>query len=36
MKKIINIAICALSVFALSSCEKFFTRSPWNEFYAET
>ena len=36
MKKIINIAICALSVFALSSCEKFFTRSPWNEFDAET
>ena len=23
-------------MFALTSCEKFFTRSPWNEFDAET
>lgn len=36
MKKIFNIALCSLAVFAMSSCDKFFTRSPWNEFDAET
>lgn len=36
MKKFINIILCAVAVFALSSCEKFFTRTPWNEFDAET
>ena len=36
MKKIFNIAICAAAVFAMTSCEKFFTREPINEFSAET
>ncbi len=36
MKKIFNIAICAVALFSLTSCEKFFTRTPWNEFDAET
>ena len=36
MKKIVNIIICAAAVLAMSSCEKFFERSPWNEFGAET
>lgn len=36
MKKIYNIILCASAVLALSSCEKFFTRGPINEFSAET
>ena len=36
MKKIFSLIFCAAALFALTSCEKFFTRSPWNEFDAET
>ena len=36
MKKFFNIILCASAVLALSSCEKFFTRTPINEFDAET
>ncbi len=36
MKKFFNIILCTVAVLALSSCEKFFTRTPWNEFDAET
>ena len=36
MKKIFNIALCAAALLGASSCEKFFTREPINEFSAET
>ena len=36
MKKILNIVICTAAVLAMTSCEKFFTREPINEFSAET
>ena len=36
MKKYYNILVCALAVISMTSCEKFFTREPINEFNAET
>ena len=35
MKKILSITIATLAAFALTSCEKFLTREPINEFSAE-
>lgn len=36
MRKLFNIILCTALVAAMTSCEKFFTREPINEFSSET